>query len=97
MKNKNLTLTGEAVMNARKAIDENNYPKAAFIVAADMGDIYSMRIMSHLQDVQEIAKGRLPIEFNEILRITVLTLRTKLESKATGEWCLNYYPSEYFK
>ena len=93
---KNITLTGEQIMEARTAKEQFNYPKAAFVVAAACNDVYAMRIMSHLQDVQEINKGRLPIEFNEILRITVLTLKTKLASKATADWVMDYYRSDYF-
>lgn len=93
---KKFKLTGEQVMEARTAKEEFNYPKAAFIVATACSDVYAMRLMSHLQDVQEINKGRLPIEFNEILRITVLTLKTKLDSKETADWVMDYYRSDYF-
>ena len=88
---KKVILTSEQVMNARSAKEAFNYPKAAFVVAAAVGDTMSMRILSHMQDMMDINKGRLPDEFNEILRIVVLTLKTKVEKPELADWVLDYY------
>ena len=88
---KKVILTSEQVMNARDAKEAFNYPKAAFVVAAAVGDTMSMRILSHMQDVMDINKGKLPDEFNEILRIVVLTLKTKVERPQLADWVLDYY------